>query len=1051
MFMLINMHTYKSLKLFLIIPAVIIISIAAGISVKAAFTLNISTSVANSDTQINLNWTSVADSVYYKVARDNTVIKIINVDTERNFLSYSDTDLMPETTYNYTVTAVNSDGEVIQTASKSATTTQMKAPSIVSYYVDLNKKSVTLNWINNSKAVRETSVIKVNDGVIANLPDDGTSITFIDPSLEANKSVKYQLVSGDGKGHNSPHSSAITVTPVELPTITAALDNNQIKISWGPNADIEKFVLERSVYSENSWGPWTTIVSNIKKNSTYAIDSSAGDGTYRYRLSINTETFRGYSNISNPVTRILSPKNLQCVPVNARRIDLSWTNPQGWDYKLKVERRKASSKNYTVLSVLDSNISSYSDTDNIELNTGYYYRITAFNEKGISASSSEYYIYTGPPAAAHSLSADIVSSSKVILYWNDNSDNELGFIIERKSGSEGFTKIAEVPANVTTYTDGTLSADKTYTYRVIPYNPYGNAKSYTKELTLSTSLLKDSPASLTATAISTNEIELTWTYTELGNYATAIERKSGSNGSWEIIALLPVGFTSYNDIALTDNNQYYYRVKAVLKEDVYSKPYPNNDTGVAAHTKLKAPQNLKASWSSADTIRLTWLDKSYGAEYFVIERKIGDGSFVVIDTISADEGNTWYDNLLKPGSSYTYRLKSIKGDHSSDYSDEVTVEGYAIPAPSNLKAVILSESKIMLTWEDNSDNETNFIIEQKTGSSTAWKQIGSVKSNITSFTVDKLKPDVKYIFRVKSYNSTHFLSAESEECEVLIQNLAAPSGLSAKAISSSAITLEWRDNSSGEQGFIIERKTGKNEFKEIARTGPNIEKYTDNSVEAGKEYYYRVMAFSESLYTDYTNTSSAVTQAIKPFEDLNSVPWAKSPIEYLAARGIIKGKSANPNLFAPNDKITRAEFISLVVAGFKFEKTPVGTFEDVKPEHWFYKNVMIAKNMGIVSGIGNNLFYPYEPIKREDIAVILARVLKISGNPLPENDISILDKYSDRDDISDYALISMALLNGEKIINGKSSTILAPKDYATRAEAAVILYNILTNYNMSGT
>ena len=81
----INTHKCKHLKLFLIIPAVIFISIAAGISVKAAFTLNINTAVANSDTQINLNWTSVADSVYYKVARDNTVIKIINVDTERNF------------------------------------------------------------------------------------------------------------------------------------------------------------------------------------------------------------------------------------------------------------------------------------------------------------------------------------------------------------------------------------------------------------------------------------------------------------------------------------------------------------------------------------------------------------------------------------------------------------------------------------------------------------------------------------------------------------------------------------------------------------------------------------------------------------------------------------------------------------------------------------------------------------------------------------------------------------------------------------------------------
>lgn len=112
---------------------------------------------------------------------------------------------------------------------------------------------------------------------------------------------------------------------------------------------------------------------------------------------------------------------------------------------------------------------------------------------------------------------------------------------------------------------------------------------------------------------------------------------------------------------------------------------------------------------------------------------------------------------------------------------------------------------------------------------------------------------------------------------------------------------------------------------------------------------------------------------------------------------------------------------------------------------------MIAKNMGIVSGMGNNLFYPNEPIKREDMAVILARALKISGTPLPDYDLSILNKYSDRNIISDYALIAMALLNGEKIINGKSSTLLAPKDYATRAEAAVMIYNILSNYKLAGT
>jgi len=1037
-----NTCIYKFLKLFVIISAAIIYLFAAGSLSEASFTLHIDNAVAHSDTQINLNWTSVTNSVYYKVSRDNTLLKRINVDTERNFLSYSDTGLLPQTTYNYSVSAINSDGKVVQTVNKSAATTHMKAPSIASYNVDLNKKSVTITWVNNSKAVHNTSVIKVDIGTIATLSNDGTSITFIDTDLDENE-VSYLLSSSDGKGHTSTNSSAITVTPIELPTITADLVNKNAKISWDINNNIDEFVLERSVYLEDSWGPWKTILDEIEKDSTYFVDNLSGDGTYRYRLNMNTKNYKAYSNISNPITRLFSPSNLKCVPVSTGRIDLSWTNPPGNDYTLKVERKNESDKNYSVLSTLDSNISSYSDSNNIELDTDYYYRITAYNSKELCA-SSHYSIHTAEPSPALMLKADMLSSTKVKLNWEDDSDNELGFIIERATDSRNFSKIAEVTANTTTYTDNTLTIENTYTYRVIPYNPYGNANSYTNELSISTSLLKYPPASLEAWAVSTNEIKLNWIYEDSANYSTAIERKIGSDESWKLLTTLPAGFTSYNDSTLTDNSQYYYRVKTVIDENIYSKSYPDTETGVSAHTKLKSPQNFHATWSSSNTIKLIWPDKSYGAEYFIIERKIDNGPFIVVDTTSSSNRNTWYDFPLKPGRNYTYRLKSVNGKYYSDYTDEVIVEGFTISAPSNLTATIVSETEITLSWKDNSIEETSFQIEQKSDTEDYWVKVASVPANKISYKIDDLEADTIYRFRVSAYNSVYYISSESDECEILIGTLSPPTNLTAKAISSFSITLEWKDKSSSEEGFIIERRTNESEFIEIARTPRDVVKYTDSNLKAKNRYYYRVKSFNGSLYNYCDNIAIAQTSTPKTFDDLNSVEWAKTAIENLAGREIIKGKSTNPDIFAPNDKITRAEFINLVVVSLKFDKTPIGTFEDVKPEHWFYKNVIIAKNLGIISGTGNNLFYPNEPIKREDIAVILARALKISGNPLPNHDLSILDKYLDKNNISNYALLSMTILNGENIINGKSKTILAPKDYATRAEAAVILYNILS-------
>jgi 3-mercaptopyruvate sulfurtransferase SseA len=68
-----------------------------------------------------------------------------------------------------------------------------------------------------------------------------------------------------------------------------------------------------------------------------------------------------------------------------------------------------------------------------------------------------------------------VSSSQINLSWTDNSNNETGFKVERSKNGRGFSQIATVGANVTTYTDTGLKASTTYRYRVRAYNAGGNS------------------------------------------------------------------------------------------------------------------------------------------------------------------------------------------------------------------------------------------------------------------------------------------------------------------------------------------------------------------------------------------------------------------------------------------------------------------------------------------------------------------------------------------------------------------------------------------------
>jgi hypothetical protein len=90
------------------------------------------------------------------------------------------------------------------------------------------------------------------------------------------------------------------------------------------------------------------------------------------------------------------------------------------------------------------------------------------------------------PDAPSNLTATVASSSQINLSWTDNSDNESGFKIERKTGSGSYQLITTVGAGATAYQNTGLSSDATYTYRIYAYNGDGNS-GYSNEASATTS------------------------------------------------------------------------------------------------------------------------------------------------------------------------------------------------------------------------------------------------------------------------------------------------------------------------------------------------------------------------------------------------------------------------------------------------------------------------------------------------------------------------------------------------------------------------------------
>lgn len=173
------------------------------------------------------------------------------------------------------------------------------------------------------------------------------------------------------------------------------------------------------------------------------------------------------------------------------------------------------------------------------------------------------------------------------------------------------------------------------------------------------------------------------------------------------------------------------------------------------------------------------------------------------------------------------------------------------------------------------------------------------------------------------------------------------------------------------------------------------------------------------------------------FKDVADSHWAKESIETLAEKGILNGKGDGQ--FAPNDSVTREEFVKIIVVAFGLtEDGSDCSFNDVDKTAWSYPYIASANALGIVSGDGKS-FNPKSGVSRQDMAVIIYRVFEHMGLNVSGNKIS----FDDNGDIAGYAKDAVDTLTAAGIINGMGDGTFAPKASVTRAQAAKVVCGLL--------
>lgn len=182
-------------------------------------------------------------------------------------------------------------------------------------------------------------------------------------------------------------------------------------------------------------------------------------------------------------------------------------------------------------------------------------------------------------------------------------------------------------------------------------------------------------------------------------------------------------------------------------------------------------------------------------------------------------------------------------------------------------------------------------------------------------------------------------------------------------------------------------------------------------------------------------TSPQINQSV--FNDING-HWAQKSIEQMYSYKIVNG--FEDGTFRPENSVTRAEYIKMIVGILGLEEKTVDLFEDVKSTDWYAPYIGGAYSSNLVQGLTKTTFAPNNTISRQDAAVIVYRAI---AEKLDVN--SSAPQFGDEGEIAPYAKEAVKLLSASGLLNGSSGNF-NPRSNMTRAETATFLLRI---YNLN--
>ena len=435
-----------------------------------------------------------------------------------------------------------------------------------------------------------------------------------------------------------------------------------------------------------------------------------------------------------------------------KNLTLQWNAiPEAKNYVLERVSVKDSADIQLVVK-LPASITTFSDTTVIQSND-YLYRIKSVSENNESPFST-LKVKAINDINAPQIIANISYFNKVNISWvSPTSFIPTYFILERKSGNEGYVEIAKINFPTLSYTDSSLQANKNYSYRVKAFN--AQTQSTFAQIDLVTPSLLNNPE-LSSSVLYYNSLKLNW---KIVTNATSylLERKIGT-AEFKPLKTLDSKTFEYIDFNLVENTNYSYRIKAL--GDKTESPSIITESKTPA---LLIKPELLSTILSYNSFKLSW-KPVLGTVSYKLERKSGSEEFKQIASLD-NKITELIEKDLKENTNYSYRLKAF-GDKTESLESIISVQTLAILATPELVQDNINHESIKLKWKAIT-SANKYILERQAQGETTFQKIFET-DNLLEFSDVKLKENTTYSYRLKAVNAF----SESQYAKIELKTLA---------------------------------------------------------------------------------------------------------------------------------------------------------------------------------------------------------------------------------------------------------------------------------------